>query len=222
MKKDILKTVTVGVLTLGMVVAFAGCGNSGGAASSSKAAGSSAASSAAASTAAASTAAASSAASSAAASSAASSSAQSEGKFESADGWSVQYEKSVIQANKIDEHSASFVYTGDCAGSCLVTITYLPGKKLTDANDEYIKKIADNIKDVDKSESTFPGTTDKKGIWLSTSTKEGVPTATTVILGEYKDGVLVLENFETLSGKEEIDMPISDAFGEIVNSIKYN
>ena len=44
-------------------------------------------------------------------------------EYVSEDGWKVRYDEEKTAANKIDDHSASFVYLGESAGTNMVTIS---------------------------------------------------------------------------------------------------
>ena len=210
MKKNLFGKVCLGVATLGLILGMAGCGNSGTAASSaaSSKAASSAVSSAVSSSA-------SSAASSAAASSAASAAA-SEGKYESKDGWSVRYDSKTIQANKIDDHAVGFVYTGECAGTCMVTVNFEKGKKPEDL----AKEVTKTWGDVKKSESGMPGAPDKKALYYESTATGGSGLSQTFICGEYKDGTLSFEFIFHKANKEDIDMAVSDALAMVIDSVE--
>ena len=211
MKKNLIGRVCLGAATLGLILGMAGCGNSGAGASS--AASNKAASSAA-----------SSAVSSAApaASTAASSEEAAEAtEFKHPDGWSTRYYKKNVQLNKIDDHSTSFVYTGECAGTCMLTVSYVKGKKPEEAASAISKGWGDASK-IKKSEGTLPGAMEVKSVYHEMTPDNGpAGLYETVIAGEYKDGSLVFELTYHRGNDEAMDMAANDTLAEILNSTMY-
>ncbi len=49
------------------------------------------------------------------------------GTYQSKAGWSVKYDADLIEVNEFDD-GVGFVYTGECAGTCMVVITNTPDK----------------------------------------------------------------------------------------------
>lgn len=227
MMKKAMNVILAGAITFTMILAASGCGNSGGSASASSKASTAAASSAAstassaASTASSVASAASSVASSAASSAAGSSAAQTDGKFSSPDGWNVEYNPSLIEVNKIDDHTQSFVYTGECAGSCLVTISYKEGKKPADVVAEVTKDWGADGNKLNKSESTLPGSDNKKALYYELPADGGSNLSSTIIAGEYKNGTLSFEVTFHKADKEDMDMKVSDTLAAIIDSVTY-
>lgn len=211
MKKNLIGRVCLGAAILGLILGMAGCGNSGAGASSaaSSKAGSSAASSAVSSAA-------------AAGSSAASSEESSEPtEFKHPDGWSTRYYKKNVQVNKIDDHSTSFVYTGECAGTCMLTVSYVKGKKPEEAASAISKGWGDASK-IKKSEGTLPGAMEVKSVYHELAPDNGpAGLYETVIAGEYKEGSLVFELTYHRGNDEAMDMAVNDTLAEILNSTMY-
>lgn len=211
MKKNLIGRVCLGAAILGLILGMAGCGNSGAGASSaaSSKAGSTAASSAVSSAA-------------AAGSSAASSEESSEPtEFKHPDGWSTRYYKKNVQVNKIDDHSTSFVYTGECAGTCMLTVSYVKGKKPEEAASAISKGWGDASK-IKKSEGTLPGAMEVKSVYHELAPDNGpAGLYETVIAGEYKEGSLVFELTYHRGNDEAMDMAVNDTLAEILNSTMY-
>lgn len=207
MRKNYLSKAFAGFVAFGLILGMAGCGGSGAGASSaaSSKAGSSAASSAA-----------------PAASSAASSEEAAEAtEFKHPDGWSTRYYKKNVQLNKIDDHSTSFVYTGECAGTCMLTVSYVKGKKPEEAASAITKGWGDASK-IKKSEGSLPGAMETKSVYYELAPDNGpAGLYQTVIAGEYKEGTLVFELTYHRGNDEAMDMAANDTLAEILNSTMY-
>ena len=125
-------------------------------------------------------------------------------------GWSVKYDPSIITVNE-GEDMTSFVYTGESAGTNMLTISYIADK----LPDEVLSELTEGWGDpgsVESSESYFPGTSDKWGLWRTLlSNGEGSGLSENVFAGEYNGGVLMFD----------FDIPVSDALSAVIDSIKY-
>ncbi len=211
MRKNYLSKAFAGFVAFGLILGMAGCGGSGAGASSaaSSKAGSSAASSAVSSAA-------------PAASTAASSEEAAEAtEFKHPDGWSTRYYKKNVQLNKIDDHSTSFVYTGECAGTCMLTISYVKGKKPEEAASAITKGWGDASK-IKKSEGSLPGAMETKSVYFELAPDNGpAGLYQTVIAGEYKEGSMVFELTFHRGNDEAMDMAANDTLAEILNSTMY-
>ncbi len=139
-------------------------------------------------------------------------------EYISPDGWSVNYDGKLFEANEIDEHSASFVYQGDSAGSSMVTISYVNGKQ----PEEAMSEITGNWEGEERNEGFFPGTDDKWGYWRTLKTSdEGSGYEETLIGGEYNGGALLFDIVSHKGNDEEQSMAVSDSLSGIIDSIKY-
>lgn len=135
-------------------------------------------------------------------------------------GWSVMYDPSVITVNE-GENMTSFVYTGESAGTNMLTISYIADKQPEEALAELTEGWGDP-EDIERSESYFPGTNDKWGCWRTLlSNGEGSGLSENVFAGEYNGGVLMFEFTTHKAEDDSIDIPVSDALSAIVDSIKY-
>lgn len=155
-------------------------------------------------------------------------------EYKSKDGWSTQYDNSVFAVNELDDGSVSFVYTGESAGTNMLTITYYTKK---DANEvlqpeDILTKTMEskgwNLETTQRSEQTMPGTKDKWCFVRSLTPrkyKESVVSAASsgsfLLAAEYNDGVLLFDVDEHQSGNEELDAAFSDAIGEIFDSLTF-
>lgn len=211
MRKNYLSKAFAGIVAFGLILGMAGCGGSGAGASSaaSSKAGSTPASSAVSSAA-------------PAGSSAASSEETAEAtEFKHPDGWSTRYYKKNVQLNKIDDHSTSFVYTGECAGTCMLTVSYVKGKKPEEAASAITKGWGDASK-IKKSEGSLPGAMETKSVYFELAPDNGpAGLYQTVIAGEYKEGTLVFELTYHRGNDEAMDMAANDTLAEILNSTMY-
>ena len=211
MRKNYLSKAFAGFVAFGLILGMAGCGGSGAGASSaaSSKAGSAPASSAVSSAA-------------PTGSPAASSEESSEPtEFKHPDGWSTRYYKKNVQVNKIDDHSTSFVYTGECAGTCMLTVSYVKGKKPEEAASAITKGWGDASK-IKKSEGSLPGAMETKSVYFELAPDNGpAGLYQTVIAGEYKEGTLVFELTYHRGNDEAMDMAANDTLAEILNSTMY-
>ena len=139
--------------------------------------------------------------------------------YTDANGWQVKYNPDVIQVNQAGPIT-TFVYTGDCAGTCMITATYTVDNK----GKEAIKAIGDAWgSDTNYSESIFPGTEDVTSYYatmpVSDDSNSGLHCSA---LGrDYMDGALTFEFTVTNSGDDAIDIPVSDALSAIIDSIEF-
>ena len=135
-------------------------------------------------------------------------------------GWSVKYDPSIITVNE-GEDMTSFVYTGESAGTNMLTISYIADK----LPDEVLSELTEGWGDpgsVESSESYFPGTSDKWGLWRTLlSNGEGSELSENVFAGEYNGGVLMFDFTTHKAEDDSIDIPVSDALSAVIDSIKY-
>lgn len=134
-------------------------------------------------------------------------------------GWSVIYDPSVITVNEGEDMTA-FVYTGDSAGTNMLTVSYTEGNKPEEAIDELA---AGWGSDIQKSESYFPGTSDKWGYWRTLiAGTEGSGLSENAFAGEYNGGVLMFEFTNHYCGDEGVDGPVRTTLTGIMDSITYD
>lgn len=135
-------------------------------------------------------------------------------------GWSVKYDPTIITVNE-GEDMTSFVYTGESAGTNMLTISYIADK----LPEEVLSELTEGWGDpgsVESSESYFPGTSDKWGFWRTLlSNGEGSGYSENVFAGEYNGGVLMFDFTTHKAEDDSIDIPVSDALSAVIDSIKY-
>ncbi len=140
--------------------------------------------------------------------------------YESADGWAVRYNPDVITVNEGDS-TVGFVYTGESAGTNIMTVQRIEGQMPEEVLYDVTSAWGDQ-EEIGRSEGFFPGTDDKWGYWrVLGPAEEGSGLSQTAIAGEYNGGTLLFEFAEHMSGDDEIDLPVSDALAEIIDSIAY-
>ena len=142
--------------------------------------------------------------------------------YMSGDGYQIRYNALAVESSEIDEHSAQFVYIGESTGTNMVTIRYIEDKQPEEALYDLTSTWGDQDA-IRRREGFFPGTVDKWGYWRELYTEDGGSgLAQTAIAGEYNGGVLMFEITSHMSGKDEIDIPVSDILSGIVGSITYD
>ncbi len=137
--------------------------------------------------------------------------------YQSADGWSVHYFPDSVEVQE-GEGFTSFVYTGECAGTCMLTITPVADSPAVEALDELTAGWgeADAIKSM---EAPFLGDESTTGYWrILEDSGEGSGLSETAIGIDYKGGALLFDVLVHRSGDDEIDIPMSDALAEVLDS----
>ncbi|SCY55751.1 hypothetical protein SAMN02910292_02077 [Lachnospiraceae bacterium XBB2008] len=134
-------------------------------------------------------------------------------------GWSVRYYADNIEVNT-SGNVTTFVYTGESAGTNMVTVTY----EVSKTAEEYVNELAESWgKDnVTLTKSTFPGTEDVDGYWAVLPPEEGGSGLyEQAIARDYMDGTLVFELTGHNSGDEAMDMAVSDSLAMIIDSLTF-
>ena len=138
--------------------------------------------------------------------------------YTDATGWSVKYDPSVITVNT-EGPVTTFVYTGDCAGTCMMSVTYEGGKDLKTAAEDLAKSYGDQAT---ATECVFPGTEDVPGYYVDAAPGQmGPGLYQMAYVREYMEGYLVFEVIEHMGGEDEIDIPVSDTLSEIFNTLTF-
>lgn len=139
--------------------------------------------------------------------------------YEDANGWSVKYDPSVIEVNQ-GGSVTTFVYTGECAGTNMITASYEVGTDAKTAVADKAKAYGDGAT---TSEAPFPGAEDVTGYWAMTApSTEGSGLVETVVARDYMDGYLMFEMTAHNSGDDAIDIPVSDALSAVIDSLTFN
>ncbi|HCM91345.1 MAG TPA: hypothetical protein DIS78_02085 [Lachnospiraceae bacterium] len=142
-------------------------------------------------------------------------------EYKNSRGWSVKYDPSLITVNEAEDMT-SFVYTGESAGTNMLSISYVPDEQ----PEEVLAKLTqgwDDPEAIVRSESYFPGTNDKWGYWRNPKDNgEGSGLSEDIFAGEYNGGVLVFDFVTHKAGDDEMDMAVSDTLSGIIDSITYD
>ena len=144
---------------------------------------------------------------------------QETGTYQSMDGWTVQYNADLIEVSEVDDHTVSFVYIGDSAGTNMVTVQYIPDQQPAESLYELTSEWGD-LEAIERSEGFFPGTEDKWGYWRTFSAAEGL--SLTAIAGEYNGGVLLFDVTNHIGNDDAQNMSVSAALERIIDSITYD
>lgn len=138
--------------------------------------------------------------------------------YTDANGWSVKYDASLITVNQ-GGPITTFVYTGDCAGTNMITVTYTVENKAEAAVKELGKSWGDIATYTD---GVFPGTEDVKGYWVTAvPTEDGTGSYMTAVARDYMEGALVFELTGTNGEDEANNLEVSGVLSDILNSIEF-
>ena len=141
-------------------------------------------------------------------------------EYKNSRGWSVKYDPALITVNEAEDMT-SFVYTGESAGTNMLSISYVPDKQ----PEEVLAELTQGWEDQEtvRSESYFPGTDDKWGYWRNPKDNgTGSGLSENIFAGEYNGGVLVFDFVTHKAGDDETDMAVSDVLSGIIDSITYD
>ncbi|MCR5419067.1 MAG: hypothetical protein K6E84_09150 [Lachnospiraceae bacterium] len=140
--------------------------------------------------------------------------------YEDPNGWSLQYYEDKFEVNQQD-NVVSFVYTGESAGTNMLTVTYdVSSKDPETIVDGLIKEWGDGAV---KSEGTFP--TDETVPVVRASlppAEDGSGLYMEAIVRSFMDGCLVFELTGHNSGDDELDMAVSDNMAMLINSVVFS
>ncbi len=138
--------------------------------------------------------------------------------YKAANGWTVKYDPKLFTING-GGPEVSFVYTGESAGTNMITATYNVDKDAKTAIADLAKSWGDKAT---TSEGIFPGTEDVTGYWATLPPeKEGSGLYSTAIARDYMDGYLMFELTGHNGEDEEANMAVSDALAGIIDSIEF-
>lgn len=116
--------------------------------------------------------------------------------YADAKGWSAQYDPNMITVNQLED-GADFVYTGDSAGTNMVTIRCIPDKQPEELLYELTSEWGTDDstqEEITRTEGFMPGTTDKWGFWRMLNTgEEGSGLTRAAMAGEYNGEVLLFD-----------------------------
>lgn len=139
--------------------------------------------------------------------------------YHDANGWSVTYDPTLFTVNG-GGPTVSFVYTGESAGTNMITASYnVDGKGAKTAIADLAKEWGENAT---TNDAIFPGTDDVTGYFATLPSDEvGSGLYCVAMARDYMDGYLLLELTGHNSGNAELDMAVSDALNGIIDSLEF-
>ncbi len=139
--------------------------------------------------------------------------------YHDANGWSVKYDATKFEINQSGPQ-VFIVYTGDCAGSNLITVTYTVDNKAEAAIKELGKAYGDKA---EYTEWPFPGVSDVTGYNVSVPVdKEGSGSYMTAFARDYMDGALIFETDGHDGNDEEMNTEVHAALTGVLNSLTFD
>jgi len=146
--------------------------------------------------------------------------AASDGKYESADGWYVMYDDSLIDVEESEQDGVSFFYTGKSDGVNEITFNYfmnrMPDEVLYDAiaND-------DGMPEHTRSEGSFAGRDDVWSMRVSVDPEDDALNPQEFIAVEHNGGTLLIQIDSAKEADEANGMKISDTLTAILDSFTF-
>ena len=139
--------------------------------------------------------------------------------YHDANGWSIRYDANRFEITP-QGPQVFIVYTGESAGTNMITVTYTVDNDAEAA----IKELGESWGDkTTYSEATFPGTSDVKGYWASLDPEEGGSGAySTAVARDYMDGAIIFELTGHNGEDEEMNMEVSDYMAGIIDSLTWD
>ena len=139
--------------------------------------------------------------------------------YHDANGWSVKYDATKFEINQSGPQ-VFIVYTGDSAGSNLITVTYTVDNKAEAAIKELGKPYGDKA---EYTEWPFPGVSDVTGYNVSVPVdKEGSGSYMTAFARDYMDGALIFETDGHDGDDEEMNTEVHAALTSVLNSLTFD
>lgn len=143
-----------------------------------------------------------------------------DGKYESADGWYVTYNDSLIDVEESEQDGVSFFYTGKSDGVNEITFNYfmnrMPDEVLYDAiaND-------DGMPEHTRSESPFAGRDDVWSMRVSVAPEDDTLNPQEFIAVEHNGGTLLIQIDSAKEADDANGMKISDTLSAILDSFTF-
>ena len=143
-----------------------------------------------------------------------------DGKYESADGWYVTYDDSLIDVEESEQDGVSFFYTGKSDGVNEITFNYfmnrMPDEVLYDAiaND-------DGMPEHTRSEETFAGRDDVWSMRVSVAPEDDTLNPQEFIAVEHNGGTLLIQIDSAKEADDANGMKISDTLSAILDSFTF-
>jgi hypothetical protein len=139
--------------------------------------------------------------------------------YHDANGWSVRYDDGCFDINRQDGQ-VFIVYTGESAGTNMITVTYT----VENGAEAAIKELGESWgSDAVLSEGHFPGAPDDvKGYRASLPpAKDGSGLYMEAVGRDYMDGALIFELTGHREDDEEMNMEVSDRMAGIIDSLTF-
>lgn len=142
--------------------------------------------------------------------------------YKSGDGWSVRYNPELIRVNEAEDE-VEFVYTGECAGSCLTAVSVVPDAQPQEVLGRQTQELsAEEMENLVREEGYFAG--DHWAFFEMTPASEaqgGDNVHEQWIAAEYNGGVLLVDTLVHYSGDDGKDMRMSDTLAEVLDSMEF-
>ena len=144
-----------------------------------------------------------------------------DGKYESADGWYVTYDDSLIDVEESEQDGVSFFYTGKSDGINEITFNYfmnrMPDEVLYDAiaNDDGMPE------HTRRSEETFAGRDDVWSMRVSVAPEDDTLNPQEFIAVEHNGGTLLIQIDSAKEADDANGMKISDTLSAILDSFTF-
>ena len=139
--------------------------------------------------------------------------------YSDANGWSVKYNPDRIEVNTAPPIT-TFVYTGYCPGTCMITSEYGATMDAKSKAEELAKAWGEQA---EITECIFPGTEDVKGFYVNANPGQlGAGLYESAYVRDYMGGYLVFEFTDHVCDDDEVDMPIADALSAVIDSLTFD
>ena len=138
--------------------------------------------------------------------------------YHDANGWSIKYDATKFEVTQ-NGPEVFIVYTGEAAGSNLITVTYTIDNK----GEAAIKELGKNYGDkAEYSEKPFPGADDVKGYFVSVPVdKEGSGAYMEAFARDFMDGALIFEVDGHEGNDEEMNKEVKEAITAVLDSLTF-
>lgn len=139
--------------------------------------------------------------------------------YHDANGWSIKYDATLFEITPGGPQTF-IVYTGESAGTNMITVTYTVENKAEAAIQELGKSWGDKTT---YSEGPFPGASYAKGYWAVLPSEEGGSGMyETAIARDFMDGALIFELTCHNGEDDAMNMAVSDRMAGIIDSLTWN
>ncbi|MCR4851945.1 MAG: hypothetical protein K5870_11925 [Lachnospiraceae bacterium] len=139
--------------------------------------------------------------------------------YRDANGWSIRYDATKFEVTT-KAPDVFIVYTGESAGTNMITVTYTVDNKAEAAIRELGESLGDKVQ---YQESIFPGTENVKSYYAIVFPEEGGSGAgITAFARDYMDGALIVRIDSHNGQDEEMNMSVSDSIANVVDSFQFD